>query len=189
MASPCRLYKVSLWWIWICKYALPGPGNLWAWAFDGSWWVYSNFFIHVLPKFKIHFVTIFPTPEMEVLITVSPSINEIDLLVRMHDELFTQLWNTYYKIFWPYSHRWQQEMFHPNAVGVWWFIRHWYGYLFSDISPKHSGQWWFRDIFEVIFEIRYICNIKSWDFLLFARILFSFFCAFCLILLLASFSM
>ena len=52
-----------------------GPSNLWAWASDGYLWIHCNFVIHVLPKINSRFVTTFPTPKLEVPITVSPYIN------------------------------------------------------------------------------------------------------------------
>ena len=76
-------------------------------------------------------------------INESPSINGSARLVSMHGELVAQQYTNYWEIFWPYIHFWQQDMFHPSAVGVCWFIRCWYWYLLIDISPKWSGQWWF----------------------------------------------
>ena len=95
-----------------------GTGNLWACISDGSQWIYCNFVIHVPPKINTRSVTNFPTPDGGVPITVSPSINGSDSLVRFRDDIVPQLRTTYRKISQPYSYRRQREMFHPSVVGV-----------------------------------------------------------------------
>ena len=97
---------------------LPGPGNLWVWYSNGSWWVNSNTVILVLPKINTHFVIIFPTPKGEFPITFSLYINESTWLVLMHDELVDQPRITYCNIFRPYSYFRQLDTFNPIAVGV-----------------------------------------------------------------------
>ena len=81
---------------------LPGPVNMWEWPSNGSWWVYSNLVICVPPKIKSRFITTFPTPEGEVPITFSRSINGSASFVSMHKELVSQPCTTYCGIFQPY---------------------------------------------------------------------------------------
>ena len=141
-AITCRRYTTSFWRSRICRSSLTGPGNLGAWDYDGSRWVYSNFFIHVLPEVNTHFVTTFTTTEGEILITMYHSINGSTGLVIINDDIFAQPRTSYLDIFWSYSYHQQRYMLHPSAVYVFRFIRHRGGYLLSRISPKRSGQWW-----------------------------------------------
>ena len=127
--------------------AQPGPGNLRAWDSDEYWWIHCNFFIHVPPKINSHFVTTFLTPEGELRIAVSPSINGSAWLVSFRDEIADQLHNTYYNIFRPYSYLQQREMLHPSSVGVCRLIRYQDLYFLKDISTKRSGQWYWFWIF------------------------------------------
>ena len=96
----------------------PGPGKLLEWASDGSQWVDCNFVIHVRHENNTHFVTIFPTPEGEVSITVPLYTNGSDFLDRFRDEIFAQPPTTYHKIFQPYTYRRKWTMFHRSEVGV-----------------------------------------------------------------------
>ena len=120
--------------------AQPGPGNLWAWASDGSQWVHFNFFIHIPPKINTHSVTAFPDPKEEVPITVSPSISESVRLFGFRYELVAQPCTNYCGLFLPYIFLLQQGVFHISVVGVCRFIRCRDGYLIIGISPKRSGQ-------------------------------------------------
>ena len=121
-------------------FSQPGRGSLWAWASDDSRWVNSNFFIRVLPKINTNSITTFPTPKVEVPITLSPSINGSARLVSFCDEPVVQTCTTYCEIFWPYSYCQQLEMFHPSAVGVCQFIHSQDRYFLSGVSPKCSGK-------------------------------------------------
>ena len=120
----------------------PDRGNLWSWASDGSPWVHYNFFIGVSPEIKNHCVSTFTSQKGEVHITMYPYISWSDCLVSFRNKLVSQPRTTYSNIFWYYSYRWQQEMFHHIAVGVCQLILFRGGYLISGISPKWGGQWY-----------------------------------------------
>ena len=101
---------------------LPGPDNLWPWPTDGSIWVHRNSVICVPPEINTYFFTTFSTPKVEVPITVSPYINGGAWLVSVNGSVI-QTRSTYCEIFRPYSYIRQQDMFHPSAVCVYYFIR------------------------------------------------------------------
>ena len=106
--SPAGKFWNPDYWVEDVEATLTGTGNMWAWYFCVSWWVCSKFFIRVSLEINTHFVTTFPTPKGELLITVSLSINVSASLVRMHNNIFSQLFTTYNNIFRPYSYLQQQ---------------------------------------------------------------------------------
>ena len=93
-------------------------GNQWSYASNGFKWFYGNSFIPVPPEISTYFITTFNTPEVEVLINVSPSINRSACLVSMYDDIVVPPRTTYHDIFRPYGYFQQLEMSHPTMVGV-----------------------------------------------------------------------
>ena len=58
--------------------------NLWAYASDVSWWVHTDAIIFIPSEINTHLVTTLPTPEGNVPITVSLSVNLSVRLVSMN---------------------------------------------------------------------------------------------------------
>ena len=119
--------------------------NLWRYSHDGSIWVHRNSVICVPPEINTYFFTTFSTPKVEVPITVSPYINGGAWLVSVNGSVI-QTRSTYCEIFRPYSYIRQQDMFHPSAVCVYYFIRcqFWHSEFSEYFIPDrdHTSYYW-----------------------------------------------
>ena len=117
----------------------PVTGNMWAVASNGSCWVHTNFVINTPPESSSqHFSTTIQTAYVDVLITISPSVNGSGCLFVKNDECMTcrivpmcsrnteGLRGSYPEYFRPqwFSYYQKRSHFHPRAVGVSQLVHH-----------------------------------------------------------------